>query len=66
MYCTPDSRKSTVLGDDVVDILRNPVKPDDKSLFILEYLEFAASCVITRFRFLMMFEYIIFLFSLVG
>ena len=32
IYCTPDSRREMVLGDDEVRILRNPVKANEMSL----------------------------------
>ena len=41
-----------VLKDDVVSIVWNPVKADEKSLLIFECLEFVDSCVIIRFGYL--------------
>ena len=56
-----------IVGDDVVDILWNPVKADEKSLLIFECLELVDSFVIIRLGILMMFEYRIFgWFSIVG
>ena len=54
---TPNSRSNMFFGEDVVDILWNPMNADDKSFSIFECLEFLDSYVIIGFRFVMMFEH---------